>query len=357
MKKLISILSTLLLFLFLNQPVQASHLITGPVFEASDSINFQDTVEGDVFLFAQDVTVNATISGDLIVFAGQADIKGTVNGDLRVVAGQLNIESIVNDDASLIAGQLKLGPDSSIQKTLTAAAAAISLNGQVQEKAWLGGRNITILNQAQLGNDLKILHQATPSIDPKAKISGDLITKQFESEETNKFKDLFLRKNKLVKKITTLVVVQNLVAMFLEILVGILIITLLPLLSKKLTKLSQNQSSQTIGWGLLSVISIPIIAILLFISLIGIPLGVLALILFSFSLYLSRLLASLSLGSYLLKDNKFKKPYYSLALGFVILNLLKLVPILGWLVYSIFILNGLGTIILFSKTLLSHRRK
>jgi hypothetical protein len=357
MKKLLSITSTLLFFLLLAKPVQANPLIKGPIFKAANSINFQETIDGDVFLLAQDVVVNATISGDLIVVAGQAEIKGIINGDLRVVAGQLNLGALVNDDASLVAGQIKFSPDSSIQKTLTAVAAAIALNGQVQEKVWLGGRNITILNKTQLGNDLKILHQAIPTIYPQAKISGDLITKQIESEDSNNIRNLVFKKTKLVKKITTLVIVQKLVAIFLEILVGILLITLLPILSKKLLKLSQDQPTQTIGWGLLSAISIPIIVILLFISLIGIPLGVLVIILYGFSFYLSRLLASLSLGSNLLKDKKFKKPYYSLTLGFIILSFLKFIPILGWLVYFVFILNGLGTIILFGKSTFSHRHK
>ncbi len=357
MKRFLIIIFTLL-FLSLGQKnAQANALIKGPVFQYGKSVNLTGNIDGDVFLFAQDATVNATISGDLIIFAGQADINGTIDGDLRSLAGQLDIRALVNDDASLAAGQIRLGADSSIQKTLTAAAGAISLNGQVHDKTWLGGGKISILEKALLGNDVKILYQSTPNIHPQAKISGDLITEHLEPKDSTQPNNFIFRKTKLVKKITTLVILQKLAALSLEILIGVLLITLMPKISKTLTKLSQNQPSQTIGWGFVTIIAVPIISLFLFISLIGIPVAVLVLLLFSFSIYAAQLLASLSLGNNLFKDKKFQKPYHSLALGLVILNLLKLIPVIGWLTYFIFILNSLGTIILFEKAALDKCRK
>lgn len=357
MKKLI--LSSILIFLSIFtvglKPAYAETL-KGPVFKADESITFNETVDGDVFLLGGEVTVNATISGDLIVLAGQADIRGTIDGDLRVTAGQLDVGAIVNDDASLASGQIKLNSNSIINNTLTAAAGAISLNGQVVNQAWLIGGKINILEGAKVGGDLKVFHQSEPIIHPQSKISGDLITKQLESNDFDYQNDFNFKDTKVVKKITTFMVVQKLMALVIEILIGALLIYLAPKLSKTLVKLSQKKPGQTIGWGFLTVVIFPVVFILLLISLIGIPLAVLSVFVFSFSIYLARLLSGLSLGNNLLKDKKLK-PYHSLALGMLILSVLKLIPVVGWLVYFIFILNGLGTLALHAKTAFDNRQK
>lgn len=357
MEKLI--LSWLLItlgFIVTFKPVHAE-TIKGPIFKAEEVINFNDTVDGDVFLLSGDVTVNATISGDLIVLAGQADINGTIDGDLRVAAGQIDLGATVNDDVTLAAGQIKTTPTTQIKNTLTAAGGAINLNGQVGDNAWLTGGQINILSNAQLGNDLKIFHQQDPVIDPQATIFGDLITKQIDPQETESGKNFNFSQNKMVKKVTAFVAVQKLVALSIEILIGALLIVLMPKLSKLLIKLNQLKPPQNIGWGFLTLITVPVASILLFISLIGIPLAVFALMLYGFAIYLARVLAGLSLGNNLLKDKQFKKPYHSLALGLVVLSLLKLVPLVGWLAYFFFILNGLGTLVMHANASFKKARK
>jgi len=344
------------LLLFQPHPVQATELVKGPIFKTGESIHFTDTVDGDVFLFGSDVTVNATISGDLIIAAGQADVNGTIDGDLRIAAGQIDINAQINDDVTIAGGQVKLDSNTQIKNTLTAAAGTVALNGQVQAKTWLNGGQINILSQARLLDDLKIFHQSEPYIHPQSRISGDLITQQFESDNNYSSDRYFPNQPKILKKLTLFVVVQKIVALAIEILLGSLLIVLMPKLIKSITKLSQTEPGKNIGWGFLTVIIVPIASVLLFISLIGIPVAVVVLMLYAFSFYLARVIADISLGNSLLKDKPFKKPFHSLALGLLLLGLLKLIPVLGWLTYFIFILNGLGTLYLFFKTYLKVKK-
>lgn len=360
MKKVyLSLVTLIISFIFLSfNPVHAlTETITqGPIFQAGESIDFTDTVDGDVFLFGSQVTTNATVSGDLIIFAGQANINGTVEGDLRVFGGQIDLSAKIHDDVTLAAGQIKLTDKTHIQNTLTTAAGATALNGQVDGKAWLNGGQIDILSQARLGNDLKIYHQADPSISPQARISGDLITQRFESGENQGPNQYIFGKTKMFKKFTAFVVIQKIVSLAIEILIGALLISLLPKLAKKLTKLAQIEPSKNIGWGFLTVIVVPILSVLLFISLIGIPIAVVVLMLYGISFYLARVLAGVSLGNQLLKDKQFKKSFHDLALGLLILSILKLIPIFGWLVYFFFILNGLGALALHGKIALKTKK-
>lgn len=321
MKKLFIILLSLFSCLLINpKPIKANLIIKGPIFKVADTINLTGNIDGDVFLLGGDVTVDATISGDLLILAGQAHIKGEIKDDLRIVAGQIDLDAITQGNSTLIAGQTRLA------------------------------------SNAKLNQDLYLKTLEDPIIDNKATISGTLIKNKISTPDF--FKNTpKITKVSAFKRLTTLVIVQKLVALSLEFLIGALIIVLLPKITKKLSELSQREPTQTIGWGFLTLITVPVLSLLLFISLIGIPVAVLVLMLFSFSIYSARLLASLSLGGNLIKDTKFQKPFHGLALGLVILNLLKLIPILGWFVYFVFILNGLGTLSLFTKTAFNKRKK
>jgi len=348
--------------------IQSDEVIKGPLFKAADSIYLQGQVDGDVFLFAGEVVVDATINGDLIILAGQADIQGEVLNDVRVVAGQTNLDAQVNGNASLAGGQVTLKPNSIINNSLVIAAGLIDYTGQALNNAWFNAARIRFNGQAAkdvfinagavdiysdtaINGNLKITYGEKPVISNRALISGDLI------EEKTLPVESLPETSSAVKKITALMVIQQLVGLTVNVLIGWLLITLLPGLAQKLVKISRQQSGSAISWGFLTLFLTPIIGLILTISLIGIPLGVLTFLYYAFSLYLAQLITSLIIGNHLLKDGQFKKPHFSLLLGMVILSLLKLIPFLGWITYFILILFGLGTLTIHEKSAWAKLRK
>lgn len=186
-----------------------------------------------------------------------------------------------------------------------------------------------------------------------ATISGDLIVFPARAD----IQKLISRLKPTFKTITGLILLEKLASLTIEILIGWLLILLLPQLTKQLVSLGLKQPGAAIGWGLLFLTVIPLLACLFIITLIGIPLGVVTILIYVISLSLAKLLAGLSLGSRLLKDAKLQKPYLSLVLGLVIMVILQLIPIFGWLAYFILILFGLGLLTLQEKTLLTRLKK
>lgn len=186
-----------------------------------------------------------------------------------------------------------------------------------------------------------------------ATISGDLIVFPARAD----IQKLISHLKPTFKTITGLILLEKLASLTIEILVGWLLILLLPQLIRQLLSLGLKQPGAAIGWGLLFLTVIPLLACLFIISLIGIPLGVVTILIYAISLSLAKLLAGLSLGSRLLKDVKLQKPYLSLVLGLVIMVILQLIPIFGWLAYFILILFGLGLLTLQEKTLLTRLKK
>lgn len=343
---------------------QANEIIPGPLVKFGQTVYLKGQVDGDVFLFGGEVIVDATVSGDLIVVAGQADIKGKIRDDLRITAGQLNLQAQVGDDASLIAGQLEINPDSTIANSLLAAGGIIVLNGQIGDKVWLTASRVRFNGQADndvsikagsidiypdtiINANLNLTYGQPPTINPKAQILGR-ISQHPKPLAPHSYLPL-------VKKITTLFIIEQITQLVIEILIGWLLIGLLSKPIKPLVNLCLKQPGDAIGWGFLSLVLTPVLGVLFIVTLIGIPLGIFTFMIYGLALFIARLLVSLVLGSRLLKDQAFKKPYLSFALGLSLVTLLKLIPFIGWLAYFVLILLGLGTLTLQVKSLIHHR--
>jgi len=354
--------------------ISQDEIIDGPLFKAGESILLNGEVNGDVILIAGEVIVNATISGDLIIFAGQADIKGDVADDLRVIAGQVDINAKIKGDASIAAGQTTINQDSEISnhlilfsaladhsglvnKNVWIYAARTRFNGQSNENVFLSASNVDIYSDTNINGNLKITYGEKPIISNRAQIGGDLIEeKSLSLDNQRSLKDLQIKKP-AVKGISAFIAIQNLIALSINVLIGWLILALIPDFAKKLINIGQTQSGSAIGWGLLTLLIVPVIGLTFIISLIGIPFGVLTFMYYAISIYFAHLVSGLIIGSRLLKDKKFKKPYKSFLLGMLILAVLKLIPVLGWLVYFILTLFGLGTLTLYEKTVLAKLKK
>ncbi|MDZ7586367.1 MAG: polymer-forming cytoskeletal protein [Patescibacteria group bacterium] len=329
-----------------------------PTVKFNKTIYLDGNIDGDVILFANEVTVNATISGDLIVFAGQADIQGSVRDNLRVVAGQVNLDAEINDDVSLVAGQIEINQNTKINHSFIAAASRVRFDGQANQDVTIVAGSVDIFPHTKIAGNLNLELGRAPVISSQAQISGKINqTLKPELSQSARLKKFMPHLKPTFKTITGLIILEKLAALTIEILIGWLLIVFLPQLSKQLVNLGLKQPGAAIGWGLLFLTTVPLLAFLFIITLIGIPLGVVAILIYIISLSLAKLLAAFSLGSQLLKDAKFQKPYFSLVIGLIIMTILQLIPIFGWLAYFILILFGLGILTLQGKTLLVHFKK
>lgn len=89
--------------------------------------------------------------------------------------------------------------------------------------------------------------------------------------------------------------------------------------------------------GMVSFILVPIVSLLLFLTVIALPLGILSLIMYFIVVYLSPVIMGIVLGRIILKK---KNPYLQLLVGRLIVRLLSLLPMIGGFVW---VVNGMIT--------------
>lgn len=97
-------------------------------FKAGDSIKI-DSISDDTFVFAGEVEVTGPIEHDLYVFSGRTLVNGAINSNLNIFSGQ----SLINDDVSgnlnVFSGEVIVDDDVTIYGDAQIRSGKASVNG------------------------------------------------------------------------------------------------------------------------------------------------------------------------------------------------------------------------------------
>ena len=329
--------------------------VTEDLYLAGRSIHVLATVEGDVVAAGWRVAINAAVSGDVIAAAERVTVHATVGDDVRAAGREVNINGQIGDDAILAGETVTLAPETTvggrawlagrrvevagrIGKELRAAGQSITIGGVIDGNVQLAGEMIEILPGAQIAGDL-IYHSSEDAlIAAGAQISGhveriDLELPELELPEGSGFS----------------VIIGFLLSLLLT---AVVVFLLLPRLSLAATGLIRRDPFKCLGLGFTVLVVTPVLAVVLLITVLGIPLG-LALL----ALYFVALLLGFLVGVYYLSDvgvrwwrkgAELSKSWrvLSIIVAIVVLTLLQLVPVIGGLIVLFLFLFGLGALAL-----------
>ena len=105
---------------------------------------------------------------------------------------------------------------------------------------------------------------------------------------------------------------------------------------------AHKDTGPALGWGILIAVGLPVASVVVLLTLVGIPLGLLGLLSLALLYSLGYVVAALALGRALIREPTSR--YVAFLAGFGILRLLGLIPVLGWLVTFLAAAYGLGAL-------------
>jgi cytoskeletal protein CcmA (bactofilin family) len=337
-----------------SEVLDTGQTVNGPGFFAGNLVRVDGTVEGTTFAFGQEVRINGVINGDLFVAAQVVSINGKINGNIYSAGQNVTIGTQSTGDVFLAGQTIDITKDAVLGRDLFVAGAMISHDGIVQRHFSGGGSDISISGSvgqdANLeANNIKLLEGAVikgnlsykgpnkANIAAGSKISGKTDW-QYKAPTTNK------------PKITPASFIGNiLLSIASALLIWFLVRIWRPDFWTKNARLIAEQPLKTLGTGALALLVTPLLVILIMITVIGMPVGIILGIVYGISLYLSKIVVAVFIGSWLTKRfgwTERHKGLWPVLLGLVILVLLTKVPILGALVWLVVAFAGLGSLIL-----------
>lgn len=288
--------------IWIGGSVDISQAVEGPVHAAGGTVVVNAPVNGNVRVAGGTVEVGpaATIAGDTALAGGSITVDGSIKGNLRAAGGQVRINGPVAGDTSIAAGTLELGP-------------AARIDGKLVFR----------------GQDLRR--------DPAAQVTGGVEQRRgrphrYERTPAERFAHGWLWTAGLM-------------------VLAALIAAALPGPSRRMAQELRERPWITPLLGFVALTSIPIAAVLMMITVIGIPVGILAIIGYAALLLVGYVWIAVVLGGMLLDRVKPETATRTAwragaaVLAMLALGMLVRVPFVGHLVWLVAIALGVGMIV------------
>ena len=318
--------------------VASGEVVDGDLFARANIITIDGTVNGNLWAIGDTVTVNGVVKGNIIAAGKTINIGGNVNGNLCLAALSLNIASTANIKGNLlfVAGITRI--DSPIGGETTSGTMAMMSNragGNIELKAM----GLTIFPVAEIQRDLS--YTTGQGADTESGFQPVSATTELPPAKTEPAKALpFALFSGALGWVT---------GFLMAFITGLVIILLLP---RRLTLVAESIRTDpllSLGWGAVILLITPMVAILACCTIIGIPLGLITLGLYAMAVYLAQIPVGLFVGRWIFGHFGGVEGkgimIGALALGLVIMHLLRLIPYFGFFVGLVIILFGLGAVV------------
>ncbi|MCR4333713.1 MAG: hypothetical protein NUV60_01670 [Patescibacteria group bacterium] len=337
-----------------EQPaVLASENIAGDVYLFGPSVTSAGTVAGDLVAGGGNVTISGNVGIDVAAGGGNVTISGNVGDDARVGGGNVVILGKVGGDVIVGGGQVNIG-GAGVGGDVLMGAGTVRIDAPIAGSLKVGGGSIYI--NAPITGAVTIFKANKVTLGPSAIIYGDLsyeakgeLTKEDGAEVRGEVKYTPLVKKQAVSPGLIFGIISAwVIGKFLVILVCALIVGLL--LRRYTTEVVTRATARPLvelGRGFLVLVALPIVSVVLMITVLGIPFGILGIIGLIALMLFTCIVAPIIIGSVVWRyfsPDDLEISWKTILLGVFVFQLLGFVPFIGWLVQAIISLIAIGVI-------------
>ena len=310
-------------------------------------------VNGDLYMFAGQAVVNGDIAEDLVITGGQINIVGDVKGDLRILGGEVSIFGTVGDDLLVTGGTVDLGRDAVVEGSVFASSGILTLSGDVREDVKGATGMLTILGN--VGGNVQMTVQDTLKVDHLASVGGNLEYSSFIAVDVpegvvagdvvfNKFD-----RKAFLGELTAAYFYWKLIGFASALLIVLLVAIAVPRYIVKTNKNMRAHTWKSMGVGALTIVIGFMAPLMLFFTIIGVPLGLVILFSLGIVWILAKVFAAAYIGSFIVDINSLKKPessngkiFWAMSLGLLIYYVIGIIPVIGWIANALLFLIGVG---------------
>ena len=326
----------------------------GDLYAAGESIRVDGRLAGDLVAGAQRMRVDGQVDGDLFAAARTIDLRGPLGDSARVVADQVTVNATIDGD--LIAGgnRVQILDGAVIRGGVAAAASSVELDGVVEENLRVAAGEIIV--RGTVRGDVNVIADRL-DLDPGARIEGDLDyrTRIPLSAEATALVGGEVRYQQPVDDDDGGGVVfwgwQTGAAMF----AGLLGVALFRRLVGQLVAAVAGEPTLGALLGFGAFLIVPVGAAVVMVTVVGLPVGIIAVLLFGMAVYVAKLPIAVWAGGQLLAraGRTDPSPYAAMALGVLVLYLLFAIPWVGGLFWLVATCLGLGAMVLSGRRYLT----
>ncbi|HYF13015.1 MAG TPA: hypothetical protein VD928_01820 [Candidatus Paceibacterota bacterium] len=338
---------------FGEQPsVSATEQIRNDVYMAGGSVTSAGAITGDLIAGGGNILVSGAVSADAIVGGGNVTILAPIGDDLRIGGGNIVIQNTVGGDIVAGGGQITIG-GAGVSGDVVVGAGSVRIDAPVAGSVKIGSGSIYI--NAPITGTLD-LEADSITLGRGAVINGTLnykSSKELTREEgatVNGQINFTPREDRDIPAAALAALVSIWVlGKFLALLIAALVIGLVfKRFSRELVTRAVEQPFSEFARGLVTVIVLPVVSIILMVTLIGIPLGVIGLLSYFLLLIFGCLITPIIIGSvvhHYFTKRDWEVSWVTILIGVLVYTVLGFIPFIGWLIQVLVTLIAIGVLI------------
>lgn len=306
--------------------VKISGNVQGYVMAAGANVSIDAPVGNDLWAAGANVAVNAPVA-DNAMLAGSSvsiDQAATIGGNARIVASSADVMGRVTRDLKIVGASARISSE---------------VGGNVDVRA----ERVTIDPGAIIRGRLTVYSPNEPSVSPQAQVIGGV---DYHRSESNRSPSVggwiagwFLR------------------FVWLTVL-GLAVIWLSSVWASRVADTLRRETGRSFLTGLIAVIAAPILCILLLVTIVGLPLGIVLGGMTIVALMLAGMFVSYFIGSWVTAQLKLwqNSNVAKVVLGSLIVSIAIMLPWVGGLAKLIIVFFGVGAFIVERRDLFKQMR-
>lgn len=318
--------------------------VADDLYVAGNRVVIKEDIAEDVMVAGQAIAVSSVIGEDVYAVGQFVRLEGTIEDDAHVASNALEIEGRIEGDVLAVGQSIVIAESAVVTGDVLAVGQSIVIAGEVQGKVQVASDHLQIKSGATVGGDVSVYGQA-PQIQEGAVVEGEVQHRQPTKPETVASSALLLHW------------VQGVLGTFLLVMV---LAVGLPNFMRETVTLARKKPGASLLTGFVWLVLVLPLVILLFISILGIPLALATVFMTGLVIIAGSAVAALLIGQWLLKrlDKKHSTEkqliWPQALLGAAVYEAMQLLGPPGWVVSMAFLVWGMGALVQASWKKRSH---
>lgn len=320
------------------------------IYIAGETALFAGSVAGDAFAISRTIFNQGEISGDIFFVGEEMQVKGKILDDARLLGAVITVGGTISDDVVAIGSKVVIEPDARIEGSLYVIGDKVEIHGAVLGDATIFSNRLLLTGT--VGGGLELWGRAV--FEKTARIGGDFI--QHAGGKAAAPVNVTIGGETILDK------TERGGAAFPSSFFGgffSLKVLMMLALGFALFFFVRERTEEVLldalpnYWvrvlrGFLITILLPVASLLLFLSVVGIPIALVLAALFLALMLISFACAGILLGALLeqffFKRSAFPLSYRPVLLGIICLSAISVIPFIGPIIYGILSLAAAGSL-------------
>ncbi len=336
--------------------VPKGETVDGDLYIAGNNIIIEGTVNGDIFAAAQTITISGPVKGGVSVAGQTINISGDIQNGARVAGQTITVSGSIGRDLVVAGSNVTVTGSARIANDLFLATGGARVDGMVGGNLKGGASNLTVNGSIKGNVNVQV---DTMTVGSGAIIDGTVTytsSKQAVVQSGAKT-GAITRKEPPAQQprqpFRGVGVAGRVFGYLAALATGIVLILLAPSTAVSIADGIRRKPWASLGWGMVIFFITPLVAIVLLITVVGIPVAVILFLTYCVAMYLTQVFVGILIGRMILYRNggKESRPLLigGLALGLLILVVLGSIPFLNFITGLATALLGLGALFTFIR--------